>query len=155
MEISIPTALKVFSSAGSAIKELSAWSKRTRGNARSLIGELKDNLTYFDMVAEDEIELSKVIGKLSVTEYKRLAKDGFNFNTLKRDKIKKLSSLEGTELSAWVGKETEDLVVSIYDKINELIIRYPLVANHKKYRWNVRVNNIRKRIWLLLRHVSS
>ena len=155
MEISIPTALKAFSSAGYAIKELSAWSKRAKGDARSLLSELKDNLIYLDMVAEDEVELSTVIDKISVSEYKRLAKEGFSFNALKKDKIKKYSSLEGTELSSWVGKETEDLVESIYDKTNELKIRYPLVSNHKKYRWNVRVNNIRKRMWLLLRHVSS
>jgi hypothetical protein len=155
MEITIPAALKAFSSAGSAIKELSAWKKKTKGDARSLIGELKDNLTYLDMVTEDGVELAEIIGKISVTEFKRLSKEGFNFNNLKKDKIANYNSLKGTELSSWVGKETEDLVESIYDKLNELIIRYPLVAKNKKYRWNIRVNNIRKRVWLLLKHVRK
>ena len=44
MEITIPTALKSLSSAGTAIKELTAWHKKAKGDARALIGELKDNL---------------------------------------------------------------------------------------------------------------
>jgi len=155
MEITIPSALKAFSSAGSALRELTAWRKRAKGDARSLIGELKDNLSYLDMVAEDGVDLSTVIDKISVSEYKRLAKTGFSFNTLERDKIEKDPSLEGTELSSWIGKETEELVESIYDKINDLIIRFPHVSHHKNYRWSVRVNNIRKRMWLLLKHVRS
>ena len=58
-------------------------------------------------------------------------------------------------MERWGGKDTEELVVSIYDKINEIKIRFPHVGNKTKYRWGVRVNNIRKRIWLLLKHVSG
>ena len=45
--------------------------KKARGDARALIGELKDNLYYLDMVAEDGVELAAVVNKLSITEYKR------------------------------------------------------------------------------------
>ncbi|HEY5703361.1 MAG: hypothetical protein P8X93_07745 [Gammaproteobacteria bacterium] len=155
MELSIPAALKSISSAGKAISELAAWKRKARGDARSLIGELKDNMTYLDMVAKDDVELGDVIQKISITEYKRLAKEGYDFNSLKTGKIASFSSLEGTELSSWKGKKTGDLVESIYDKLNKLKIRYPHVSNNKKYRWNVRVNNIRKRIWLLLKHVRG
>jgi len=96
-----------------------------------------------------------VIGKISISEYKRLDRSGFDFNALKKGRIKAYASLKGTELGSWSGKSTEDLVESIYDKINQLAIRYPHVSNHKNYRWTVRVNNIRKRIWLLLRHVKD
>ena len=96
-----------------------------------------------------------MIEKISVSEYKRLAKEGFNFNTLKKGKIAAIASLEGTDLASWRGKETEELIESIYDKINDLKIRYPYVREKDKYRWNVRVSNIRKRIWLLLMHVRG
>lgn len=155
MEISIPTVLKGLSTAGSALKEIAAWRKSARGNSRALIDELKNNLTYLDLVAEDDISLEDVIDKLSITEYKRLSREWSSFNTLKSGKIEKYTSLQGSDLSQWGGKTTNDLVVSIYDKINQLIIRYPYVKNNKKYRWKVRVNNIRKRIWLLLRHVRG
>ena len=155
MELTIPSALKSLSTAGSATKFLTAWWRKSKGDSRALIGELKDNLTYLDIVADDDVALGDVIDKISVSEYQRLAKEGFNFNTLKKGRIAALASLEGTDLASWCGKETEELVESIYDKIRDLKIRYPYVRRNDKYRWSVRVNNIRKRIWLLLIHVRG
>lgn len=155
MNFTVPTVLKSLSTAGTAIRELSAWRRRVKGDVRMLIGELKDNLSYLDMVIEDDIELTTVLDKISTNEFKRLSKDGFDFNALKREKIKQDPSLKGSELSTWVNKDTEALVFSIYDKLNELKIRYPLVSHKTNYRWNVRINNIRKRIWLLLVHVNA
>ena len=57
--------------------------KKARGDARALIGELKDILYYLDMVAEDGVELAAVVNKLSIAEYKRLSKEGYNFNALR------------------------------------------------------------------------
>lgn len=155
MDITIPTALKTLSSAGSAMKSITSWWQKSKGDSRALIGELKDNLSYLDMVATDGVPLGDVVEKLSVVEYKRLSKEGFNFNKLKKSKIVKHPSLQGTDLERWGGKETEELVDSIYDKVNEIKIRYPHVGNNEKYRWGVRVSNIRKRIWILLKHVGS
>jgi hypothetical protein len=155
MEISIPTALKTLSAGGSAMKSITSWWRQSKGDLRALIGELKDNLSYLDMVANDGVQLGDVVDKLSVVEYKRLSKEGFNFNKLKKSTIAKHPSLKGTDLEGWGGKETEELVVSIYDKINEIKIRFPHVGKNKNYRWGVRVGNIRKRIWLLLKHVRS
>ncbi|MCW8945732.1 MAG: hypothetical protein OQL27_13255 [Sedimenticola sp.] len=155
MDITTPTVLKSLSTAGSAAKELTAWWKKSTGDSRALIGELKDNLIYLDIVAKDGVELGEVIDKLSVTEYKRLANAGFNFNSLKRGKLAILPSLKGTDLVSWQGKQTDELIESIYEKLNDLKLRYPHVKKNSKYRWSVRVNNIRKRIWLLLMHVRS
>ena len=155
MDITIPSVLKSLASAGAAVAELTDLWKRARGDSRALIGELKDNLVYLDIVADDGVDLGEVIDKISVSSYKRLSAAGFNFNTLKRSRISLYPSLQGSDLSSWAGKETEELVESIYDKINDLKIRYPLIRSNKNYRWNVRVNNIRKRIWLLLMHVRS
>ncbi len=155
MNFTVPTVLKTLSTAGAASSALTKWWKKARGDSRSLIGELKDNLIYLDLVSNGEVDLADVIEKLSVSEYKRLAKEGFNFNSLKKKKITKYPSLGGTDLASWRARETADLVESIYDKINDLKIRYPLVKRNKKYRWNIRVYNIRKRIWLLLKHVRG
>lgn len=155
MDITIPTALKTLSAGGSAMQSMTSWWKKSKGDSRALIGELKDNLQYLDMVATDGVPLGDVVEKLSIAEYKRLAKEGFNFNNLEKSKISNYPSLKGTDLESWGGKETEALVVSIYDKLNEIKIRFPHVGDNQKYRWSVRVNNIRKRIWLLLVHVGS
>ena len=137
------------------MKSITSWWNKSRGDSRAIIGELKDNLSYLDMVATDNVPLGDVAEKLSVVEYKRLSKEGFNFNKLKKSKISKYPSLKGTDLEIWSGKDTEELVISIYEKINDIKIRFPHVGTGKKYRWGVRVINIRKRIWLLLKHVSS
>lgn len=155
MDITIPLLLEALSKAGAAVTELASWQKKAKGDTRSLIDELKKNMTYLDLVARHGIELGAVIEKISVSEYMRLSKDGFSFNKLNGNEIADHHSLRGTDLSLWVGKKSEALVQSIYDKINDMKIRYPLVSNSKHYRWNVRVNNIRKRIWLLLVHVRG
>jgi len=125
MDLSIPTALRAFSATGAAVKALTAWGKRTRGNQSALILELRDNLIYLDLVAHDGVELAEVVDKLSVDEYKRLSREGFSFNSLKRKKVANLRSLTGTSLAAWKGKTTGNLVESIYIKIRRLKIQYP------------------------------
>jgi hypothetical protein len=155
MEITIPTALKVFSAGGRAVAILTALARKSRGESRALLFELRDNLTLLDLVAEDGVDLGEVVDKLAFVEHERLAKSGFNFNLLKRKKIARLSSLDGTDLAAWQGKRTSELIDSIYVKVRDLKMRYPHVWNNPKYRWSVRVNNIRKRTWLLLRHLDS
>jgi hypothetical protein len=155
MAIEVPVILESLSGGGSALRALTAWTKKAKGDARVLIAELKDNLSYLDMVAEDGVDLAAVVNKLSVVEYKRLSREGYNFNALKKQKITGYDSLKGTDLASWSGKSTEALIESIFDKLNELTIQFPHVAQNSKYRWGVRVDNIRKRIWLLLKHVSA
>ena len=155
MAIEVPVILESLSTGGSALGALTAWRKKAKGDARALIAELKDNLSYLDMVAEDGVDLAAVVNKLSIVEYKRLSKEGYNFNALEKQKIAGYDSLKGTDLSSWSGKSTEALIESIFDKLNDLTIKYPHVARNSKYRWSVRVDNIRKRIWLLLKHVST
>jgi hypothetical protein len=151
----IPTALAAISTGGSAAKALAAWRRKTTGDARSLVDELTTNLRYLDLVAEDDVPISEIAGKLSTSEYDRLLKEGFRFNSLKRKKIQRMSSLNHTDLASWQGKETEELVFAIYDKIKTLIVKFPYTSDNRKYRWGVRINNIRKRIWLLLQHVEG
>jgi hypothetical protein len=155
MTLGVPAVLQSLSAAGSALSALTKWRKKARGDARALIGELKDNLYYLDMVAEDGVPLASVIDKLSISEYKRLSREGYSFNSLKSRKIASYESLKGTDLASWAEKSTEDLIDSIFEKLNILKIQFPHVAENGKYRWNVRVDNIRKRIWLLLKHVAE
>ena len=155
MSISIPAALKAFESAKSALQVLSEWKRKKKGDARALIIEIEDNFRYLRMVAYDEVPLSDIIEKLSDAEYRRLAKEGFDFKELKKKKIEGDPSFEKSQFSSWIGKSTEELVDSIYSKIADLKILYPHNQVNEKYRWGVRVKNILKLILLLLRHVRS
>ncbi len=154
MSLFVPEALSIFSSAGAALQALVDWRKRSRGDARAIVMELEDNYTYLKMVVFDGVPLENVVQGLSTAEYRRLASEGYNFNNLKRQKIEDDPSFEGTQMASWAGKSTEELIDSIYKKIGELKISYPHNKDNPKYRWNVRVQNIIKLIWLLLKHVQ-
>ncbi len=155
MSFFVPEALNIFATAGAALQALVNWRKRARGDARAIAMELEDNYTYLKMVAFDGTPLENVINDLSTAQYKRLAHEGYNFNNLKRKKIEGDPSFEGTQMANWAGKSTEELIDSIYKKIGELKITYPHNKDNPKYRWNVRVKNIIKLIWLLLKHVQE
>jgi hypothetical protein len=154
MELTLPAALSVFRSSGAALGALNAWSRKLKGDRRALVLELGDNLKYLDMVADDRVPLGDVVEKLSAQEFERLARNGFNFNALKRGRIRAFPSLEGTNMASWPSKSTAELIESIYERLRDLKLRYPHLQHDDSYRWGVRVNNIRKRIWLLLRHVG-
>ena len=120
-----------------------------------MIEELKNNAKYCWLIQEEDVDLNKMIPQLSTNEYDRLSKEGFNFNALKWKKIKKHPSLDGTDLSVWQGKSTDKLVVSIYDKIKDLKIKYQFASSSDRIYWKRRVVNIQKRILLLLQHVRK
>ena len=155
MSLSVPAALGAVKSAKDALQVLAEWKRKSKGDARALIIEIEENFRYLRMVAFDEVPLSDVVESLAVDEYKRLAREGYNFNQLQKKKIKGDPSFEKSLLSSWVGKSTEELIDSIYSKITDLRILYPHNKTNKKYRWGVRVKNIIKLIWLLLRHVRT
>ena len=145
----------MYNSTSQIIKDINAWYRKSRGDTRALAGEIKENLVYLDMVTEDNVDMDEVIPSLSVVTYKRLRDEGYNFNSLKAKKIPGYKDLQGSDLEAWQGKTTGELVESIYDKLIDLKIRYPKLKNSAKYRWGVRAKNILKRIHLLLRHLRG
>lgn len=155
LESAMPALLEGLDKGRTALSALASWHKKARGDARSLVAELKANFHYLDMVARDGIPLDDVVEKISVAEYERLNREGFNFNSVKRERIDDYASLEGTELASWRGKTTEALIESIYDKLGSFKLRYPLVKGNPKYNWPRRVISVRKRILLLIQHVQQ
>lgn len=155
VEITVPAALRSLSMAGAASKALAAWRRRSTGDGRALVAEIENNLRYLDLVADDGVPLDRVIGDLSTAEFDRLMKEGYSFNALQRRKIQAMPSLDATDLAGWQGKDTEALVRSIYAKLKDIRVKYPHTAASGKYRWNVRVQNVRKRIWLLVKHLDG
>lgn len=151
----LPVLLKAFDTANGVLRAFTGWRSKTKGDSRAIIEELKANSRYFWLVIEEEASLDEVVSKLSTIEYDRILKDGFDFNSLKKTKIRQYPSLNGTDLSSWQGKKTEELVSNIYDKIKDIRTKYPHSKNSRKIRWEQRVMNVQKRIMLLLKHVNS
>lgn len=141
--------------ASTLIKDIDAWLKKRKGDSRSVLIELKNNLIHLDMALEYSVDLYSILSDISMAEYERLSREGFNFNVIKRGKIRKRKDIEGTDLRFWLGKSTSELIESIYDKINELKRMYPKLRNSSEFRPIVRARNIRKRIIFLFSHIRS
>lgn len=149
---SIPTILKSFATASSALKAFADMRAKTKGDARSLVEELKENSRLCWLVIEEDVDVKKIINELTTSEFDRLNKAGFDFNALNRNKIANYVQLGDTDLSSWTGKTTGALIENIYDKIKNLKVTYKYAPGSEKRRWKSRVINIQKRILLLLKH---
>jgi len=107
------------------------------------------------MVAKGHTPLNNVVDYLSIAQYRALLGTKFSFNSLQRKRLADYPSLQGTDMASWPGKTTEQLIKSIYEKVNDLKIRYRSAGETANYQWGRRVHSIRKRIWLLLKHIEE
>jgi hypothetical protein len=151
----IPGILQSIATTYSGLKALSDMRAKTRGDARSLVEELKENSRLCWLVIEEDVQSGKIIPKLSHSEFDRLNKAGFDFDALKRKKIKKYTQLNDTDLASWAGKSTHDLVENIYDKIKNIKTTYKYAPHSENRRWKARIINIQKRILLLVKHLRD
>lgn len=158
MGIAVPVILETLKGVGAAVKglqELLTSQKAAIGQGRKVVSELKNNMSYLDLAADGAKSLDDILPKLSTASYKKLRDAGYDFNTIKKARIKDYAGLKNTDLAGWAKQDTASLIESIYDKIEDLLIKYPHAKKSNKYRWSVRVNNIRKRIMLLTKHLAS
>ena len=151
----IPGILKSIATTYSGLKAFSDMRAKTKGDARSLVEELKENSRLCWLIIEEDVEVEKIIPQLSYTEFDRLNKAGFDFDALKRKKIRKYPQLMKSDLASWTGKSTYALVENIYDKIKDLKTTYKYTPHSEKYRWKTRIINIQKRILLLVKHLRD
>ncbi len=150
---SLATLFSGLSSAAEASKIFRELLKGKRGEMRALLEEFKKNLTLSRLAVEKETAPLKVIPELSTTVYDRLLESNFDFNILKRKKIQKNEKLMSSDLSSFLGKETVDLVVSIYDRIKEMQVIYKVDRDNPSIDWDRRLLNVHKRILLLMSHL--
>ena len=151
----IPAALKGVDTFEKSRRTLSALIKGKKGAKRALIDEIRHNSTVCWLYLNRDADLAKVISELSHDVYDELSAKGYDFNSLKRGKIKSHPSLKKSDLKYFVGKNTEKLVDTIYQRIKKLKLTFKLSSENPKNRFPVRVRNIQKRILLLLRHMRS
>jgi hypothetical protein len=149
----VPTFLKVVSSAASALKWFSDLNKKTKGDVRALLEEMKENSRLCFRFIDDNADLNRVVSQFSTSVFDRLNESGFDFDAVKRQPIPNYAQIGTTELAAWGGKSTGNLVKNIYDKIKDIRSLQQFPGPNR--RMNRRVINIHSRILLLLRHVGS
>jgi len=151
----VPGILKSIATMYSGLKAFSDMRAKTRGDARSLVEELKVNSRLCWLVIEEDVGVEKIIPQLSHIEFDRLNKAGFDFDALKRKKIRKYPQVDKTDLASWSGKSTHALIENIYDKIKDLKTTYKYSPHSEKHRWKARIINIQKRILLLVKHLKD
>ncbi len=155
MTIELPAVLKSCRDLGGVYPALGASRRRTRGDARALIDERENNLRCLDLVAAGEATLDQSLDRIEIRESDRRMRAGFDLDALCKARIPQRDALDATDLEDGQGKTTSARVVAIYRKIRDLKIKYAYAARRPRYRWGVRVRNIRKRIRLPVRHMSS
>ena len=151
---SITPVLSLIESAAKAMNWFADLRKKTKGDVRALIEELKENSRLCFRVIEDGVAPAEVIPKFSTTVFDRLNESGFDFNAVKRSDIAAYEGIEKSDLASWAGKSTHALIENIYDKIKDLR-SLQLASSASSRRIGPRIINIHKRILLLLRHAKS
>jgi hypothetical protein len=148
----------IFSGLSSAASTAEVFKKLLRGkkgDTRAFLEEVKENLGLCWMVVERDTDPMNIIRELATLEYDRLLRAGFNFNSLSRKKIQGNPRLAESDLSSFIGKETDDLVENIYDKIKTLKLIYRVDEDNPRIRWRRRIVNVQKRMLLLMEHLRS
>ena len=153
----ISTIVSIF---GNALNTASAFSeliKTNKGEASLLLEELKKNNTLCWLVTDRESKPQKIIPKLSVGAYDKLLEKGFDFNKIspKKKNVKGHPRLKDNDLSNFIGKDTATLVVGIYDRIKEMQTIMDADPKNKRIDWERRMNNLHKRILLLMAHLRG
>ena len=83
--------------------------------------------------------MAQIIPELATAEYDRILKTEFNFNSIKKKRIRASQELEQSDLSSFIGKETKDLVINIYDKIKDLKRDYRVDKHNSTILWRRRI----------------
>ena len=149
---SIAPFLSLIGTAASAMHWFTDLRKKTRGEVRALVAELKENSRLCFRVVEDGVDADKVISRFSTAVFDRLNESGFDFNAVQRQRIPAFEGLDKSDLASWADKSTHQLIENIYDKIKDIRILH--ATGVERRRLGPRLINIHKRILLLLRHAK-
>lgn len=150
---SLVSAFQGLVTAARAMASFDALRKGRKGDVRALIDELRENSRLCFRVVSDGVDHRAVIPRFSTAAFDRLNHAGFDFDTLQPRRIERLPGLAATDLAAWPGKRTSELIENIYEKIKELRSLHEFRPDGAFNRR--RLINIHKRILLLLRHAGG
>lgn len=149
------TILTGISTTASVLKILDSLIKRTRGRKRALLIELRSNIQLIDLYTEGDLPIDKVVARLETSHIRTALESNFNFNSLKRGKLKRSTTGNVPQFRRYAGWTTERLFSNIYLKIKGLQTIIEIDPDNERFRKSVRLINIRKLMLLLLKHIQS
>lgn len=129
--------------------------RRSTGDRRALLDEMKCNHAYCRLVLDKQVPTATVIPHLCTQEYDRLLRGDFDFDSLNRSRIRLGAGPARKELAAYRGKHTAMLVEKIYDKIKDLQRMHAVTPGNPAVRWNFRFRTLDRRLKLLWQHVAG
>ena len=151
----VETFLTAVSTTKSVLEALSPLVKEAKGKKRSLLLELQHNVNVIGLYTEGNSPIDKVVARLQTRHVEAALDSGFDFNLVKKGKIKKRITDGVLQYERYVGWTTEQLFSGIYLRIKELQTIVEIDPHNEQYRKDVRLLNIRKLMILLLKHIRS
>ncbi len=152
---SLGTLSQLVSSVDSVLETINAWVRGTRGWKRRLQLELLSNIELVFSYAKYDLPVDDVIANLQTENMKAALESGFNFNSLKRGKLKGDVAGDQPQYQQYVGWSTERLFSNIYVKIKDLQTIVRMDPDNEKIRKGVRLTNILKLMLLLMKHINA
>ena len=134
-------------------KSLFKGKEMSKGDARSLLDELGDNLVICKMINKGRGDHRQLIRRLSTVHHDRLKVTDYDFNTLNRKAAVFDPVRDPVSLSRLNGKSTEFLIASLYEKIRAVRTRNE--ADPPDPMIKRLIANIRTRADFLLQHVGK
>ncbi len=125
----------------------------SKGNARTLIDELGNNLVICKMLNKGAGNHRELIRKLSTSAHDRIKKTDYDFNTLSRKVAAFDPKRDPASLGRLNGKSTEFLVASLYEKIRAVQMRNDAVPPDPMI--GRLIANIHTRTEFLLIHIGK
>ena len=140
-----------------AIKEtvqfLTQKSRTSNITKRLILREIRDNLKLLSHTSKDGVNHLGIIKELSNQAFTRAFEEGFNFKNLKKGKLPTsvVTNLNQKRAEKYIGWDTEQLIMSIEGKINELK-KLPRIYKHintAPLNLNLRLSNLFLQLRLL------
>jgi hypothetical protein len=140
------------------INAINAMIKQSRGQRRELLRELQNNINQISVYIESGEEperIDRVIAALQVSCYEAASKAGFDFNSLKKDRVASSLTKDIPQFKAYSGFTTEQLFDKLYTWIHRLKIIVKDYPSSPKFRKRVRLINVWKLMLLLVKHINA
>lgn len=128
---------------------------QSKGTKRSLILEMKKNAAFIQLYLDGEADLDTVVEKLTYKKLEKTLNSNFDFNTVKRGKVKKKSAGGIAFFEKYIGWNTEELYENLYLKLQVLKTFVSDKKQNSRLRKNVRLINILKLIKLIVIHIDE
>lgn len=152
---SLGTLKDLISSVDSVLETVNGWVRGTRGWKRKLQLELLSNIELIFSYLRYDLPVDDVIANLQIGDMRSALESGFNFNSLKKGKVRDDVAGDQAQYQQYVGWSTERLFSNIYVKIKDLQTIVRMDPENKKIRKGVRLINILKLMLLLMKHINA